>query len=77
MLYNLTDQQRDALLQIVRAASIPGAAAPMVTSIMAALERGVKPDADTAERSGIQQAAGTTDTAADTGADGDDDTDTA
>jgi hypothetical protein len=77
VLYNLTDQQRDALLQIVRAASIPGAAAPMVASIMAALERGVEPDADTAERAGVQQTDGAAVAATGADANGDDDTDTA
>ena len=77
MLYNLTDQQRDATLQIIRAATIPGAAAPMVTSIIAALERGVEPDVDTAKRVGVQQADGAAGTAAGADANGDDDTDTA
>ena len=77
MLYNLTDQQRDALLQIVLAASIPGAAAPMVTSIIAALERGVELNADTAERAGVQQADGATGTTAGAATDGDGDSPTA
>ena len=77
MLYNLTDQQRDALLQIVLAASIPGAAAPMVTSIIAALERGVELNADTAERAGVQQADGAAVAATGADANGDGDSPTA
>lgn len=76
MLYNLTDQQRDALLQIIRSATIPGAAAPLVTSIMVALG-GVEPNADTAERAGIQQTDGAAVAATGADANGDDDTDTA
>ena len=38
----IRDRQRDALLQIIRSATIPGAAAPLVTSIMVALG-GVEP----------------------------------
>lgn len=76
MLYNLTDEQRDALLQIIRAATIPGAAAPLVTSIMVALG-GVEPNADTAERAGVQQTDGAAVAATGADANGDDDTDTA
>ena len=76
MLYNLTDEQRDATLQIIRSATIPGAAAPLVTSIMVALERGVEPDADTAERAGVQQTDGAAVAATGADANGDDDTDT-
>lgn len=72
MLYNLTDQQRDALLQIVDAATIPGSAAEFVADLKAALRRPVD-DADTAERAGIQQTDGAAvaATGADANSDGD------
>jgi len=75
-LYELSETQRGALLQIIDAARIPGAAAPLVTSIMVALG-GVEPNADTAERAGVQQADGAAVAATGADANGDDDTDTA
>ena len=75
--YELSETQRGALLQIIDAARIPGAAAELVASIKAALQRGVERNADTAERAGVQQADGAAVAATGADANGDDDTDTA